>query len=469
MITTFYSLSLLSLLLSSTSSSFHGNAFFIPSNQPLWTTRSSQTTMTIPYYILLTQERPSKKSFNHPRVICHDSRNNDTDDDDDDDDDVYNKQEEQEQEEKKSKNEAEKETTNEEQKPNNNELSLLNHDDDDTTTTTNNNNGIDDNEAIDDANTIARKNKIESTRRQLESLISEAKTPGRTFSIRSFLASCRSSIRTISAEDGEDDDEHSNNDNNNDNNDDDDDDDWKELLPPPPPMSSMERARRVQEMALLKSLCDSDEASSQLWNLWYSEKGPQKQTILAQTDDLLADPNSWDKCETELIRLIDEGEHGVYFVEAVNRLATLYFLMGRLEESYKLCRVVLHLKPWHVGALSGMVQVCIGLGQREEARFWAHRRLPTLAAGTSFPPFTDNDVSPTNPRRQEWCDRAVADANELLKRAEQYTKKSLGRPEEYYYSSKKNRPSALSSSSSNLEEENAPSTSGVQPDEGAWQ
>jgi len=46
-----------------------------------------------------------------------------------------------------------------------------------------------------------------------------------------------------------------------------------------------------------------------------------------------------------------------------------------------------------------------------------------------------------NPRRAEWCNRAVADAREMLQMAEEYTTKSLGEPEEYYSQKKKRRRS----------------------------
>jgi len=217
-----------------------------------------------------------------------------------------------------------------------------------------------------------------------------------------------------------------------------------ELLPPPPPLSTMERARRLQEMVLLEKLKDGDEVSGELWELWYSERGPENQSRLAQTDSLLADPDSWSLCEKKLVRIIEDDRASIYFVEAANRLATLYFLQGRLEESYTLCRLVLQLKPWHFGALSGIVQVCIGRGNRNEARIWAQRRLPTLASGSSFPPFTTSTGeggATLNPRRAEWCNRAVADAREMLQMAEEYTTKSLGEPEEYYSQKKKRRRS----------------------------
>jgi hypothetical protein len=199
-------------------------------------------------------------------------------------------------------------------------------------------------------------------------------------------------------------------------------------LPPPPTLSTIERDRRVAEIELLQQLAHSDEATSDLWELWYSERGATAQLLLKEADRLTEDPNSWSDVETILVGLIDT--YGIYFAEPVNRLATLYFLQGRLEESYKLCQVILKIKPWHFGALSGIVQVCICMGDRNAARVWAEKRLPTIVADSSFPPFAME--GPENPRREQWVDRAVANAKELLQKAERHTKKSFGKPEQYY-------------------------------------
>lgn len=127
-------------------------------------------------------------------------------------------------------------------------------------------------------------------------------------------------------------------------------------LPPHPPLSTIERERRRVEVKLLKQLEYSDEATSGLWELWYSERGKEAKSVINEADRLIAeeDPSSWREAETMLVGLVEE--FGIYFVEPLNRLATLYFLRGRLEESYKLCRVILKIKPWHFGAASGIVQ-----------------------------------------------------------------------------------------------------------------
>lgn len=198
-------------------------------------------------------------------------------------------------------------------------------------------------------------------------------------------------------------------------------------LPPPPPLSTIERDRRNAEIQLLKGLDVTDEASSELWTLWYSERGATAKKKLEVADSLMGNPQAWKITEKVLREIIDE--YGIYFVEPLNRLATLYFLQSKFEESYKLCLVILKVKPWHFGALSGIVQVCIGMGDRDGARDWAIKRLPNIVAGDSFPPFATD--GPQNPRRKEWVDEQVAFAEKQLKNIERETKRSFGKPDSY--------------------------------------
>lgn len=208
-------------------------------------------------------------------------------------------------------------------------------------------------------------------------------------------------------------------------------------FPPPPPLSSIERDRRLCEIKLLECLVEDDDAVSELWNHWYSERGSATKTRIEEIGGLFNFPEDWEDCERDLIEVVDE--YGVYFVEPLNLLATLYFVQGRLQLSYKLCQLILALKPYHIGALSGIVQVALGLRDPIASREWALKRLPSRA-----PPELTNDGASSinqreevqqleNPRRVEWVERAVATAKELLDQAERRTKEDFfGKPETYY-------------------------------------
>jgi hypothetical protein len=196
-------------------------------------------------------------------------------------------------------------------------------------------------------------------------------------------------------------------------------------LPKPPPLSTIERDRRKVEIKLLKSLDVGDEGLGFLWDHWYSERGIKAKSLLEETDNMFTDPSSWVQCERNLIQLIDE--YGIYFVEPVNRLATLYFLQGKLPVSYKLCQLILSIKPYHIGALSGIVQVCINLRDPNEAREWAKKRLPSLGAGDQ------QQQELESPRRIEWVEWAVVTAKEQLDESERRTQKDFfGAPDTNY-------------------------------------
>ena len=207
------------------------------------------------------------------------------------------------------------------------------------------------------------------------------------------------------------------------------------LLPPPPPLTSTERDRRLLEMELIEALATTDDASGQLWELWYSERGQEAKKKLAQADQYLAQGQSV-LCEQMLKNMIEEysfGNVGQCWVEPMNRLATIYFLQNRLEESYKLCLIVLLLKPWHFGALSGIVQVCTRLADRDNARSWATKCLPPLIATSPGPPFDGNADGPPNPQRRNWVDNAKKQAQEALSHLEYQTQRDfMGSPEDYY-------------------------------------
>ena len=190
-----------------------------------------------------------------------------------------------------------------------------------------------------------------------------------------------------------------------------------DTLPEAPPLTAIAKERRLAEIQLLAGLVDDDESLDELWSLWFSERGPQAAKELRNIEELTAQgPRGWEEAEERLRNMIDE--HGVYFAEPVNRLGTLLFLQGRLEESKALCETVLAVKPWHFGALSGIVMVCAGLGDPSAARQWAARRLPPIQPTGS------------NKRRAEWVQRAVNDATKSLFDAERRVTKAFGKPDD---------------------------------------
>jgi hypothetical protein len=181
-----------------------------------------------------------------------------------------------------------------------------------------------------------------------------------------------------------------------------------------PLLTSIERERRQAEIKVLQRLERSDDALADLWTLWFHERGAESASRLTLAEELASHPKTWKQAEAEYRDLI--ATHGVHWAEPVNKLATLYFLQGRLQESAALCKIVIAVKPWHFGALSGIVAVYIGLQDMDKARHWAASRLPMLG-----PPGAPNK------RREEWVEKAVGEAKQALVAAEQQLKLSFGK------------------------------------------
>jgi hypothetical protein len=184
-------------------------------------------------------------------------------------------------------------------------------------------------------------------------------------------------------------------------------------VPEAPPLTSIERERREAEIKMLLHLGHGDASLADLWTLWFQERGSKAAARLVQAEQLANNPSTWEEGEIALRVLIDS--YGVHWVEPLNRLATLYYMQGKLKESEALCKAVLTVKPWHFGALSGIVMVYAGLHDVDEARQWAAHRLPSFAPTGS------------NRRREQWVQKAVREAQDSLLAAERRLQDSFGK------------------------------------------
>ena len=167
----------------------------------------------------------------------------------------------------------------------------------------------------------------------------------------------------------------------------------------------MEVEKSRAEIYLLGKLVNGDEVMEDLWTLWYYEQGVPAGDALREVEErFMGTPKQWPQAEEAMVELIHQ--YGNTWAEPINRLATLYYLQGRMMESEQLCRVVLSIKPWHFGALSGLVMVYASLHKTDQARQWASRRLPSVAQSSS--------AATQNPRRTQWVLRATEQANLFL-------------------------------------------------------
>ncbi len=119
---------------------------------------------------------------------------------------------------------------------------------------------------------------------------------------------------------------------------------------------------------LLQDLKNTDEvarqrATSELWQLWFAEKGEIGRELLRRSQSFL-DRRNVQKAEQLLTETIKNYPD---FAEAWNRRAVLYFSLERYEQARQDCEQVIQLIPYHFGALHGLGLCLLALGEYQEA------------------------------------------------------------------------------------------------------
>ena len=113
------------------------------------------------------------------------------------------------------------------------------------------------------------------------------------------------------------------------------------------------------------------DAETALWALWSRSGDPALDERLAQGVEEMNGGRLRQAIATfsEVIRKMPS------FTEAWNKRATAYYLAGRYEKSVADCKQVLKRNPRHFGALSGLGQIYLALGDDEQALAWLRRAL----------------------------------------------------------------------------------------------
>ncbi len=119
---------------------------------------------------------------------------------------------------------------------------------------------------------------------------------------------------------------------------------------------------------LLQDLKKTDEvarqrATSELWQLWFTEKGEIGRELLRRSQSFL-DQGNFQKAEALLTETIENYPD---FAEAWNRRAVLYFSLERYEQAQQDCEQVIQLIPYHFGALHGLGLCLLALGKYPDA------------------------------------------------------------------------------------------------------
>jgi tetratricopeptide (TPR) repeat protein len=105
------------------------------------------------------------------------------------------------------------------------------------------------------------------------------------------------------------------------------------------------------------------EIEDEIWALWTEHEDAALAERMERAIAAMA-RKSFREAELELDTLVDDVPD---WAEAWNKRATLYYLMGRHDESLADIARTLALEPRHFGAICGFGQICLAQGRQVEA------------------------------------------------------------------------------------------------------
>ncbi|MCE2947628.1 MAG: hypothetical protein ACK515_03150 [bacterium] len=135
--------------------------------------------------------------------------------------------------------------------------------------------------------------------------------------------------------------------------------------PAPAPRTAAERrlADLFCTLASTEDVVVAGEAEDKVWALWTSHDDADLEQRLDRAIHHIA-AREFEPAAVLLDALLADRPD---YVEAWNKRATLYFLMGRDGESVADIMRTLELEPRHFGAICGFAQICLRHGLRAEA------------------------------------------------------------------------------------------------------
>jgi tetratricopeptide (TPR) repeat protein len=106
-----------------------------------------------------------------------------------------------------------------------------------------------------------------------------------------------------------------------------------------------------------------DRATSQLWRIWFWQKGEIPLDRIEESEQLLFDGDALSACQIldDLIESLPD------FAEAWNRRAVLYFVTHEYGKAIADCQVAVDLNPVHFGAWHGLGLCYTALGEYPQA------------------------------------------------------------------------------------------------------
>jgi len=118
-----------------------------------------------------------------------------------------------------------------------------------------------------------------------------------------------------------------------------------------------------EELYNVKDLSEQNKIVSNIWSEWMTIDNPESQKIMDMVPYFFQTRN-YDEAIEALTYVIEQEPN---FSEAYNKRATLYFMMGDLENSMKDIEITLALEPRHFGALDGMSRILIYYKKYDQA------------------------------------------------------------------------------------------------------
>lgn len=171
--------------------------------------------------------------------------------------------------------------------------------------------------------------------------------------------------------------------------------------------TAIARLAEIGKMAdvdrLLARLVDADPqvralAAAATWQIWSRSGDPAIDKLFAHGLEQMQASALTDALAT--FSLVVQRKPG--FAEGWNKRATIYFLLGRNEESLKDCEQVFKRNPKHFGALAGAGQIHLQLGNPELALEFFRRAVdvnPNLEGPKEMIPMLEELLRGQRPNR----------------------------------------------------------------------
>ena len=137
-------------------------------------------------------------------------------------------------------------------------------------------------------------------------------------------------------------------------------------------LGAVERLAEVGRMSdtdqLVRRLTDAEpqvraSAADAMWRIWGRSGDPEIDTLFARGVEQMQSA-AFDEALKSFNTIVARKPE---FAEGWNKRATIYFLLGENEKSLQDCAEVLRRNPNHFGALSGVGQIHLRLGNLEQA------------------------------------------------------------------------------------------------------